>query len=362
MTTTIDRPGNLEVPPELLFPEIENDLTRREFLIGMGSLLLLAPGCGSGEQTANGGDASGGRRTIEHKFGTTEIQGTPERVVSLGFTEQDAIYALGVKPVAVRYAFGDKEDAIFPWAEDEAGDTDPEILNMPFGELNFEKIAVLQPDLILGVTSGITAEEYETLSQIAPTVAQSGEYVDFGTPWQEMTTRIGRALGKEDRAKELVADVEARFARARQQYPDLEGATVTLSGPALNGEYPFHASEDTRTRFLTALGLEVPAELDKIAGEKFFGTVSRERAELLDNDLIIWQVGSSEERAAIEADPILQQLDAVRAGRAVFLAGDAYDALQFTSVLSLPFLLDGVALMLAAAVDGDPETEVTSAS
>jgi iron complex transport system substrate-binding protein len=77
---------------------------------------------------------------------------------------------------------------------------------MPFGELNFEKIASVRPDLVLGVYSGITEKEYETLSEIAPTVVQSEEYVDFGAPWQDMTLTVGRALDREKKAGELVAD------------------------------------------------------------------------------------------------------------------------------------------------------------
>jgi iron complex transport system substrate-binding protein len=35
-----------------------------------------------------------------------------------------------------------------------------------------------------------------------------------------------------------------------------------------------------------------------------------------------------------------------------------YDALNFSTVLSLPFAIDGLAPQLAAAVDGDPATTV----
>ncbi|MFI6497775.1 hypothetical protein [Nonomuraea typhae] len=37
--------------------------------------------------------------TIEHKFGSTEIKAPPQRVVSVGLVEQDALLALGVVPV-----------------------------------------------------------------------------------------------------------------------------------------------------------------------------------------------------------------------------------------------------------------------
>lgn len=59
---------------------------------------------------------------------------------------------------------------------------------MPFGELDIERIAALEPDLISGVYSGITEDEYVRLSEIAPTITQTGGYVDFGMPWQEMTS------------------------------------------------------------------------------------------------------------------------------------------------------------------------------
>ncbi len=45
----------------------------------------------------------------------------------------------------------------------------------------------------------------------------------------------------------------------------------------------------------------------------------------------------------------------------VFLEGSLQDASTFSSVLSLPFLLDEVIPMLAAAVDGDPATEAPAA-
>jgi ABC-type Fe3+-hydroxamate transport system substrate-binding protein len=86
-----------------------------------------------------GGGAGTFPITIEHKFGSTTIPERPDRVLSLGYQEHDAIFALGVTPIAVRYWYGDESDVVFPWAEDEAGDADPEILNMPSGELKLRE-------------------------------------------------------------------------------------------------------------------------------------------------------------------------------------------------------------------------------
>ena len=68
-------------------------------------------------------------------------------------------------------------------------------MQMPYGELNFELITELDPDLIVATHSGITEQEYEFLSAIAPTLAQPDAYPDFGMPWQAQTELIGQAAG-----------------------------------------------------------------------------------------------------------------------------------------------------------------------
>jgi iron complex transport system substrate-binding protein len=315
----------------------------RRLLIGFAAAVLVA-GCASGAAPEAAAPAT---ITVPHKFGETMVPAQPQRVVSLGYTEQDAILAFGVVPVAVRYAFGSRDDAIFPWADAAAGDARPEIL--PREEIDFEKIAALRPDLIMAVTAGLDQQQYDTLSRIAPTVVQPAEYVDFGTPWQVQTRVTGQALGQPERAEELVAQVEARFAEVKAAHPELAGRTLALSGPMYEGAYPFHATDDTRTRFFGALGMVVPPELDAAAGDSFYGTVSRENASMLNADVLIWQAGSPQERAEIETDPILAALPVVREGRELFMDGTDYDALQFSSALSLPYLLDQFVPRLAAA-------------
>ena len=69
--------------------------------------------------------------------------------------------------------------------------------------IGFEKIAALKPDLILALYAGLTEDDYKTLSQIAPTVAQPGGYVDYGIPWQELTRTVGRIVGRAARTDDL---------------------------------------------------------------------------------------------------------------------------------------------------------------
>lgn len=333
---------------------------RREFLIGAGSLLVLAPfGCGS-DDGAGVETTSGDTRTIEHKYGSTEISGRPERVVTVGLTDQDPVLALGVKPVGIKQWYGDYPNAVWPWAQDELGDAEPEVL--PATELNFEQISTLNPDLILGQNSALTQEDYDTLSEIAPTIAQPGDYVDFGVPWQEQTRKTGRALDREDRTESLVSDVEDRFAQAREEHPEFEGARGVVVGVVKKGDSyapaPY-SPEDVRGRFMNVLGFEQPAEIRELAGDAFFTEISREKLDLLDNaDVVIW-VETDSGFGPVKEDQLYQRLDIAQENRDVFLEDKVLNgAFSFATVLSLPLVLDELVPKIAAAVDGDPETGV----
>lgn len=342
---------------------------RRSAAAGVLAVALLSAACGGGAaetaaETDPGQKASSAAFpvTIEHKYGSTEIYEPPERVVSVGFNDHDPILALGVTPVAVRDWFGDQPNATWPWAQDELGGAEPEVLSV--AELNFEQITALNPDLIVGVFSGMTEKEYKTLSRIAPTVAQPGEYVDFGVPWQEQTKIIGRALGKQERAEDIVAQLEARFAEIRDQHPEFQSASgvVGLLGGA-EANYHAYGPEDLRARFMTALGFELPQAVADLAGEQFFTPISREQLALVDADVLVWIVNSPSVRQELEGDPLYRNLEVVREGRDVFLDVNepVAGALSFSTVLSLPFALDELVPQLAAAVDGDLATEAASA-
>lgn len=300
--------------------------------------------------------------TIEHKFGSTTLTEAPQRVVSLGFTEQDPLLALGIVPVAVRYWYGDENDAIFPWAEDEANGAQPVVLNMPYGTLNYEAILALQPDLISAVDSGISAEEYETLSQIAPTIAQLPDYVDFGMPWDETTRLIGAAVGKPEEAEALISHVEGLFEEARAQNPEFAGQEVAVAyNTGTDRTYGYYTAQDIRGRFFTDLGFVIPEALNEIAGDSFYAYLDLERVDLLDRDLLVFLGLQFAEggREAIEADPIIRRLAAVEEGRVLFVPSEYDDALQFSTVLSLEYALEGIVPEVRVALGLPPLPEAT---
>ena len=298
--------------------------------------------------------------TIEHQYGTTTIASPPQRVVSIGYTEQDFLLAVGVTPVAVRYWYGDEADAVRPWAIDLVEGDAPIVLNMPYGSLNYEAILDLKPDLISAVTSGITQEEYDVLSQIAPTITQSGDYINFGMPWQEVMKMVGTAVGKGAEAEAIVAETESLFAAARANNPEFIGKTVAVSYYS-QGVFGFYTSQDSRGRFFTDLGFVVPEELVQIAGESFYANISLEQIKLIDQDLIAVVNLQFVEggRDTLESDVLFSQLDAVKESRVVYLDEQSENALGYSSPLSLSYALEA-ALPQLTAIFGASTTAATS--
>lgn len=77
--------------------------------------------------------------------------------------------ALGRKPVATTEWYGKQPYAVWPWATEALGDAKPTVLSTSDG-FEFEKVASLQPDLIIGTNSGMKASDYKKFSELAPTL------------------------------------------------------------------------------------------------------------------------------------------------------------------------------------------------
>lgn len=335
---------------------VVDDLTRRQLLGGAG-VLLVAGACGRDDSTPRSPDPTAGFPVvIEHQFGTTEIPTAPKRIVSVGFTDQDYLLALGVTPVGVREWFGEKRFATWRWARDELADARPAVL--PREELNFEQIAALEPDLVTGIYSDLTQQQYDRLSQLAPTLAAPKGATGFGVPWQDQTRLTGRALGRQERTEELVSDVEARFDSVRAARPEFRDATAVIAS-ATGGEYFVYGPATASSQVLKSLGLKIPAEIERLTDNpNSYFAFSAERLDLVDVDLLLWLEDADDPGpAALRADPLYRGLDVVEQGRDLFLGYELYaGALSFSSVLSLLFLLDELVPAMSAAIDGDPNT------
>lgn len=75
---------------------------------------------------------------VTHALGTTTVQPNPQRIITLGWSGEDVVIALGEVPVAMpRYTFFDS--GMFPWVEEKLDGQRPELLS---GESGDSKVAV----------------------------------------------------------------------------------------------------------------------------------------------------------------------------------------------------------------------------
>jgi iron complex transport system substrate-binding protein len=320
--------------------------------------------CGSSDDDSSSPpeDRQGGARTsafpvtIEHKYGSTTIESEPKRVVVVGLREQDALLALGVVPVATTEWYGDHPGAIFPWARDELGDAKPpEVLSQDDG-VEIEKVAAQRPDLILAIYSGLTRKEYESLSRLAPVVAQPKGKVDHGSSWQEETLSTGEAIGRAERARELVDETEALIEAAAAEHPEFKGQTAANVSD-YQGIFVY-GPQDVRTQMLEALGFTYPKELRAAFPNEFGGQLSDEKVDALDVGALLWFADGDRSVKELKSQPVYSDLKVRKEGRDVFIRADdrVYEATSFPSVLSMPTLLKELVPRLAAAADGDPAT------
>lgn len=267
---------------------------------------------GSGGETTASGGGPGGSRVVEHAMGETEIEGTPERVVVLDTGELDSAMTLGVTPVGSVEAV---EGMGYPSYLEGTG----KIENVGTIEApNIEKIATLEPDLIL--SSKLRHEQvYDQLSSIAPTVFTE----TTGEPWRENFEKHAEALNREAEAERVVSEYESRIEEFRgglgEDPPEVSVVRF------LTGETRVYQKASFIGTVLEEAGLPRPEAQD--VDEFAILNASRETIPEMDGDVIFYTVYGPEDETArekITSDPFWQRLDAVEEGRVHEVSDDLW--------------------------------------
>lgn len=317
--------------------------------------LLVLGGCAASPNPDAAAPAAAGAFpvTMEHAFGETEIPSEPQRVVALGWGSADAAIAMGVMPVAMEaQSYGGDENGVHPWTAEalEKADAETPIIVPSSTEAPaYEQIAEAAPDLILAVYSGITEEQYELLSEIAPTVA----YPDaaWTTPWRDVVTIVGDALGKSAEAQSVLDGVDDKLAEQAEAHPELEGKTVAVVWD-VSGTFYVYKPADSRVDFLFDLGLvNAPAVDDLANGESpFYFTLSYEELDKLESDIVVAFSNTEEEAEAFLAQSYAQAIPAVKAGAVASVSGiELVASVSPPTALSLSWGIDQYADALSTA-------------
>ena len=335
------------------------------------SLSLLLTACTNSEKPSSNGDDNPTPSenigapasveypiTIQHAFGETIIEEKPENIVTISWGNQDVPLALGVVPVGVSEAnYGVIDGSgLLPWTLEgfkNLGVDNPVLFKDTAG-LDFEAINDVQPDVILAAYSGLTQEEYDLLSSIAPVVAYPT--LAWQTYWREQIIMDAAGMGMKAEGEELVTELEKLIDSKISDYPQIEGKSAAFFyfNPSDFGTFYIYLPADPRAAYLTDLGMELPKSVLDIAEDSASFTIelSAENADKLDDIDIIIAYGDSTVLKALQNDPLMGSIPAIERGSVAMITdGTPLAASGTPTALSIPATIDEFLKIIAEAAD-----------
>jgi len=337
-------------------------VSRKSFILGTASLstTTLLAACGRSKSASS--ITSGKTISIKHVYGTTEVPADATKVATVAWANQDVLLALGIMPLGFsKQTWGVTDGSgMLPWTKEKVdeltanGAAQPKLFDDDGGvKINPQAVNATKPEVILAVYSGISKEEYETLSKIAPTVAYPK--VAWGTPWRETIAINATAVGKKTEGDTLVADLEKQVADAVAKHPQIKGKAAafcyTAEGDAT--KFGYYTTADPRTAFLSDLGMKVPASVEKASKENasaFNVDISTENADSLNDFDLIVMYGTESDLAAMQANSLLSQVRAIKNGAVAFVGNsDPMAASTNPGPLSIPWGIEKYVGLIATA-------------
>ncbi len=302
-------------------------------ILGLGAAAVLAASLAACATPANSDAEGAGSNpasddafpvTIEHVFGESTITEKPERVATVAWANHEVPLALGIVPVGMSKAtWGDDDDnGVLPWVEeklDELGAETPVLFDETDG-IDYEAVADTNPDVILASYSGITQEEYDTLSKIAPVVAYPE--IAWATSVEDMITMNSTALGLADEGEALIEEIHTDTDAALEAHPALKDAKLlfTYLDPNDFSQISYYTPADTRPGFLLDIGLPIPEILVESADStQFFLTASAEEVDKFSDVDVFITYGDESLIPTLQADPLLSKIPAIAEGRIAIL-------------------------------------------
>lgn len=261
-------------------------------------------------------------RIVRHTKGETCVPNNPQRIVTLGGIEN--LLALGIQPIGSDLSNPDphlqgKLEGIINVGRD-------------LGEPSIEAILTLKPDLI--IAEDYLSVDYQILSNIAPTIIISFEH---SGRWKNVFMEYAAALGKTDKAQQVMTDYYARLEDFRRQYsgtPDqLQVSIVRVYPDRVN----LYLKDSFCGTVVADAGLSRPPaqNFDAAQAQARFGnsiqySIAKERIKDADGDVMfLWATGANQEierqaqsaKAALKADLLWSRLKAVKTNRVYEVPG-----------------------------------------
>ena len=207
-------------------------------LSGILSVIIttaVMAGCGAGQattdtnatnkaQTAEAGaaqsDTKGTRepvfpRTIKHTMGEVTLEKKPERVASVDIMGTDYFLVLDFAPI-VSEGFESTKSKSPIFAKYAEGKTVKDL----GGKTNLETLLEMDPEVIVMTSTG-KGSRFEEFNKMADSIV-----IDFSVDAPTRLMKIAEVIGKEDKAKQVLADFDKLKSEAKAAADKHKGETV----------------------------------------------------------------------------------------------------------------------------------------
>ncbi|QRY64392.1 ABC transporter substrate-binding protein [Gordonia sp. PDNC005] len=321
-------------------------ITTRRVLAAFATATAVVAISACGSTDDGGSEGASGSVQVQTANGPVTINGTPEKIVTIGSQWTETVVALGQQPVAYYDAVKATTGTVAPWLAGKVGDG---------REIDIKKdivtqIADLDPDVIFTQGSITDAPTLKKLQDTGvPVIAAVGkQQVDS---WQDLLAAAGTALGRTDEAAEVKTSIDDKIASIKSANPKLAGKTYSFAAFQSPTMITLLAdNNDGAAALFTELGLSFPqAQLDRAKAE---GTprfqVSPENVQILDSDLLVIAAVSDELKNTLQNLPSYKSLNSVRNGAVAWTSYVDIFGLNTPSALSIPALLDKLSPAFAA--------------
>ncbi|ESA33723.1 periplasmic binding protein [Leptolyngbya sp. Heron Island J] len=307
-------------------------------------------------------------RMIEHKMGETEICGQPQRVAVLSPPVLDHVLSLGVQPFA--YAqMGIVSSQTFDQPEEQIPYLGSYVTTQPINlgsrrSPSLERLAQSQPDIILG-EDWFLEDQYDFLSQIAPTLLFSDIGPNDHQHWRYSINGIAKALDREEQAKDLLARYPEQIAVAREKLAPVVAAhprVLVIAPDDLAGTI-FFLEDSTASNLLREIGFEIVTSEASSLLPDGNSPISVEIFPQIETDLIFvmawsesWSENEPYPQDKIQQQwgnhPLLSQMQAFKDGHVFFLDYFLW-ASNTRGPITYQLILEELPKMLLPLVDED---------
>jgi eukaryotic-like serine/threonine-protein kinase len=224
---------------------------RRAWIAAAVAAVVLVAGATIAALTVGRGAEPGYRpQTFVHAHGTTLVNSEPHVVAALGPGDGDAVLSLGVQPVALTVPGGH-----LPSWEQQLVTANPKVL----ANVDVSAVGALKPDVIIA-TGNIDDATYNSLTGIAPTITRPSDKTGPAWTWQDQLTWIGRILGRDGKANDLIGSANKQQADIRDQHPAFNGKSIASVNVSDNG-VTATLQESPLTDYLQGLGFRYSDDL-----------------------------------------------------------------------------------------------------